>query len=107
MSDRERSAADHAAPVGVGAADVAGRLATFATMTLEDPIEPTHVEPFVRRKVALQEEIENLQQALDALKAMRKETPHHISVDELPEEARFRQLSTQSKHRVDIIRMVA
>jgi hypothetical protein len=83
------------------------RLANFAAMTLEEPIEPQHVEPFVRRKAALQEEIEILQSELDALKAKRKATPHHITVDELPEEARFRQLSTQSKHLVDTIKMVA
>ncbi len=83
------------------------RLAKFATMTLEEPIEPKHVEPFVRRKAALQEEIETLQHELDTLKAKRKETPHHVTVDELPEEARFRQLSTQSKHLVDTIKMIA
>ena len=83
------------------------RLATFAAMTLEEPIEPQHVEPFVRRKAALQEQIETLQQELDTLKAKRKQTPHHISVDELPEAARFRQLSTQSKHLVDTIKMIA
>jgi len=83
------------------------RLARFATLSLEEPIEPQHVEPFVRRKAALQEEIETLQHDLDTLKAKRKETPHHITVDELPEEARFRQLSTQSKQLVDTIKMVA
>jgi len=83
------------------------RLAKFAAMTLEEPIEPKHVEPFLRRKAALQEEIETLQHELDALKAKRKETPHHVTVDELPEEARFRQLSTQSKHLIDTIKMVA
>jgi hypothetical protein len=83
------------------------RLAKFAAMTLEEPIEPKHVEPFVRRKAALQEEIETLRHELDSLKARRKETSHHITVDELPEEARFRQLSTQSKHLVDTIKVVA
>ena len=83
------------------------RLARFAAMTLEEPIEPKHVEPFVRHKAALQEEIETLQHELETLKARRKQTPHHITVDELPEEARFRQLSTQSKHLVDTIKMVA
>lgn len=83
------------------------RLAKFAAITLEEPIEPQHVEPFLRRKAALQEEIEALQQELDTLKAQRKETPHHITVAELPEEARFRQLSTQSKHLVDTIKMIA
>ena len=83
------------------------RLATFAAMTLEEPIEPKHVEPFLRRKAALQEEIETLQRELDALKAKRKETPHHVTLDEVPEEARFRQLSTQSKHLIDTIKMIA
>jgi hypothetical protein len=83
------------------------RLAKFAAMSLEEPIEPKHVEPFVRRKAALQEEIETLQHDLDALKAKRKETPHHVTVDELPEEARFRQLSTHSKHLIDTIKMIA
>ena len=70
------------------------RLANFAAMTLEEPIEPEHVEPFLRRKAALREDIETLQHELDTLKAKRKQTPHHITTDELPEEARFRQLST-------------
>ena len=83
------------------------RLAKFAAMTLEEPIEPRYMEPFVRRKAALKEDIETLQHDLDTLKAKRKETPHHITVDELPEEARFRQLSTQSKHLVDTIKMIA
>ncbi|MCG6869866.1 MAG: DUF5320 domain-containing protein, partial [Gammaproteobacteria bacterium] len=43
---------------------------------------------FVRHKAALQEEIETLQHELETLKARRKQTPHHITVDELPEEAR-------------------
>nr|WP_328987511.1 cation transporting ATPase C-terminal domain-containing protein [Thiorhodovibrio winogradskyi] len=37
------------------------RLAGFGEMTLDDTMEPKHVEPFVRKKAALQEEIERLQ----------------------------------------------
>jgi len=58
-------------------------------------------------EVGLQEEIETLQHNLDTLKAKRKQTPHHITVEELPEEARFRQLSTQSKHLLDTVKMIA
>ncbi|WP_295448727.1 putative transposase [uncultured Thiodictyon sp.] len=83
------------------------RLAHFAAMTLEAPIEPKHVEPFIRRKAALQEEIEGRQGELAALKAKRKETPHHLGIDELPEDARFRQLSTHSKQLVGTIKMIA
>ena len=83
------------------------RLANFGAMTLDEPIEPEHVEPFVRRKADLQEDIEAMQSELDTLKAKRKETPHHITVDELPENARFLQLSTQSKQLIDAIKMIA
>jgi hypothetical protein len=83
------------------------RLARFGEMTLDDTIEPKHVEPFVRKKAALQEEIETLQQDLDQLKAQRKDTPKHISVDELPEEARFRQLASRSKQLIDTVKMIA
>ena len=83
------------------------RLANFAAMTLQEPIEPEHVEPFLRRKATLREDIGALQHELDTLKAKRKQTPHHITTDELPEAARFRQLSTQSKQLVDTIKMIA
>jgi len=83
------------------------RLAQFAALALEETIEPEHVEPFLRRKAALQDEIEILQHELDTLKTKRKETPHHIPLDELPEEARFRQLSSQSKQLIDTIKMIA
>ena len=76
-------------------------------MTLDEPIDPRHVEPFIRRKSALQEEIDTLQRQLDTLKAQRKQTPHHIRFDELPEEAQFRQLSTHSKQLIDAIKMIA
>ena len=83
------------------------RLAQFGAMNLEETIEPEQVEPFVQRKAELQEEIESLQTEIETLKEARKATAHHISVDELPEEQRFRQLSTQSKHLIDAIKMIA
>ena len=83
------------------------RLANFAAMTLDEPIEPEHVEPFLRCKAALREDIETVQHELDILKAKRNETPHHITTDELPAQARFVQLSTHSKQLVDTIKMIA
>ena len=83
------------------------RLAQFGAMTLEDPIDPAHVEPFLQRKAALQEEIEALQSELQAQKESRRATPRHLTVAELPDEDRFAQLRTQSKHLIDTIKMVA
>jgi hypothetical protein len=77
------------------------RLAQFGAMNLEETIEPEQVEPFVQRKAKLHGEIESLQTEIQTLKQARKATAHHISVDELPEEQRFPQLSTQSKHLID------
>ena len=83
------------------------RLAQFGAMNLEETIEPEQVEPFVQRKAGLQEEIESLQTEIQTLKEARKATARHISIDELPQEQRFRQLSTQSKHLIDAIKMIA
>jgi hypothetical protein len=82
-------------------------LAQFGAMNLEQPIEPEHVEPFLQRKAALQEEIDALQTELQAGKESRKATPRHITVAELSAEDRFRQLRAQSKHLIDTIKMVA
>jgi uncharacterized small protein (DUF1192 family) len=82
-------------------------LAQFGAMNLEGAIEPEHVEPFLQRKAALQEEIDMLQSELQTRKAARKATPRHITVAELSEEDRFRQLRTQSKHLIDTLKMVA
>ena len=46
-------------------------------------------------------------EAVFRLKALRKATKRRITYDELPCEARFDRLSTQSKHLIDTIKMVA
>lgn len=68
------------------------RLAQFGAMNLDEPIEPKPVAAFMQRKANLQEEIEALQMKIQTLKDQRKATARHITVDELPEEAKFRQL---------------
>ncbi len=83
------------------------RLAQFGAMNMEETIEPKSVESFVQRKAVLQEEIEHLKNEITTLKTARKATPRHITVDELPEEDQFQQLSTQSKHLIDTIKMIA
>ena len=61
----------------------------------------------MQRKAALQETIDLLQHRIQTAKAERKTTPRHIAVLELPDAERFQQLSTQSKHLIDTIKMVA
>lgn len=83
------------------------RLAEFGAFNLWQPIEPQNVEPFMQKKAALQEQIEALQAEVKTLKDQRKATPHHIAVKDLPDEERFRRLSTHAKHLLDTIKMLA
>ena len=83
------------------------KLAAFSAMSLKGEIEPKKVAAFEQKKAELQEQIENLTKELEELKAQRKAVEHHITIAELPEEERFKQLSTQSKHLIDTIKRVA
>lgn len=82
-------------------------LAKFGALNLEDTIEPNKVEPYLKQKAALQEDIDCFKEKIQILKDKRKDVPHHICVKDLPEEDRFEQLSTQSKHFIDTIKMIA
>jgi hypothetical protein len=90
-----------------GTAKLARLLAQFGALNIEQGIEPEHIEPLVRKKAALQEQIEQIQAEVQSLKDTRKATAHHIAFKELPESERFRQLSTHSKHLIDTIKMIA
>jgi hypothetical protein len=81
--------------------------AEFGALTLEGEIEPLKVKTFERRKAELQECIAALQEEVAVLKAERKATKRHIPFHDLPEEERFKRLSTQSKHFIDTIKMIA
>ena len=82
-------------------------LAKFGAVNLEEPIEPAAVEAFLEKKSSLQESIEHLQNKIKELKAKRKDVPRHTTLKDLPDEQRFEQLSTQSKHLIDTIKMIA
>jgi hypothetical protein len=83
------------------------KIAEFGAVNLEGEIEPCNVEAFTQRKSDLQESITSLQKEVDDLKALRKATKRHIPYEELPPQARFDRLSTQSKHLIDTIKMIA
>ena len=82
-------------------------LASFGAMHFEGTLDDEKLSPFLHKKADLQEEIEQQKRVVEALKKARKETLHHINVNDLPEEHKFKQLSTQSKHLVDTIKMTA
>jgi sugar-specific transcriptional regulator TrmB len=76
-------------------------------MNLKDDIEPKKVEAFEHKKSEIQEQMDALKSELEKLKAERKANKRHITINELPEEERFKQLSTKSKQLIDTIKMVA
>lgn len=82
-------------------------MANFGAMHFEGTLDDEKLNSFLQKKANLQEEIEQQKTAVQALKAARKKTLRHIDVNDLPEEHKFKQLSTQSKHLVDTIKMTA
>jgi len=82
-------------------------LAKYGEMHLEDSIDKIKIDAFMNIKAQLLETIELMQNEIELLKKQRKETPHHIKIDELKEEDKFMKLSTQSKYLIDTIKMIA
>lgn len=82
-------------------------LATFGAINLEHPIEKKRIEEFQRIKAKLLEQLSQLQEEIIELKEKRKVTDHHITIAELPKEQQFKKLSSQSKHFIDTIKMIA
>ena len=82
-------------------------MAQFGALSIELPIEPEVMESFIQKKAAMQENIEERQTEINVLKADRKQTPRHIKVQDLPADARFRQLSTRARQFIDTIKMLA
>jgi hypothetical protein len=82
-------------------------LANFGAMHFEGTLDDEKLDPFLHKKADLQEAIEQQKIVVEMLKKARKETAHHIDVNDLPEDQKFKQLSTQSKHLIDTIKMTA
>src|SRR5260370_12574973 len=83
------------------------RIDEFGAINLHGEIKPATVEAYVQKKSDLQEVITRLKKEVDELKAQRKATQRHIAYKELPADARFDRLSTQSKHLVHTLKMIA
>lgn len=81
--------------------------AEFGSINLEEDVDKQNVEKFERKKSTLLDTITATQADLADLKAKRKQTKRHITIAELPEDQKFQQLSTHSKHLLDTIKMVA
>jgi hypothetical protein len=74
---------------------------------LPQPLSEAAMRSYEQYQGKLQEDIEQLQPTLDLLKQRRKQTPHHIPVQDLPEPERFTRLRTERKYFLDTIKMIA
>ena len=83
------------------------QLAQFGALDLQSSLTEPEVARYQQKKAGLQDEIENLNREIDELKKQRKEIPHHIPVQDLPESDRFSRLLTERKHFIDTIKLIA
>lgn len=83
------------------------RLARFGAMSLSAPIEPVAVEDFLKKKAALQQEVQGLQIQFQEQKTERAALEHHVPLSQVAEADRFDQLSSGSKDLVDTIKLIA
>lgn len=77
------------------------------SVPLDQTLSESVMRHYEQRQGQLQEEIESRERQLEALKKQRKATPHHIPVQDLPEEDRFTRLRVERKHFTDTIKMIA
>lgn len=89
------------------AATRARKLAAFGQLHLAHTLSEREIADYERKKGALREEIELLENTLAQLKAQRKETDRHIALGQLPQSERFAQLAPVRKQLMDTIRMIA
>jgi hypothetical protein len=81
--------------------------ATFGAQTLAAELSGAEVVRYQQSQATLQERIEHLDQQIEQLKGQRKQTPHHLTLAQLPEEERFERLLPERKHFLDTIRMIS
>ena len=79
----------------------------FIEIMLTEEIAPEKVEAYQQKKSELLDEIKELEKMVEDMKACRRKTPKHVTMEDLPEEDRFRRLGTESKYLIDTIKMIA
>jgi hypothetical protein len=81
--------------------------AVLGAATLEQELAESAVVEYQLQQGQLQEQSEDLQRELEALKQQRKEAPHHVLVKDLPKEHGFTRLRSERKHFLDTIKMIS
>lgn len=83
------------------------QLRKFAEIILSDTPDSKEKEIYIERKSKLIEEIDLLKNDLSRLKATKKQTLRHITLNDLPEKLQFSLIAPKKKAFVDTIKMIA
>jgi len=83
------------------------RLREYGQTNYEEVIESNEAEGFILKKLLLIDEMEFLKDEIALLKEKKSKIPPKIQLKDLPEEAKFKSLCSQSKHFIDTIKMIA
>lgn len=82
------------------------RYSKFGALTLKN-IDEKKVKEYEKKKAKLQEEITFFRKDLEKHNKEKKGIPNHLTIGELPEGEKFRNLSDEKKQVLDIIKMIA
>jgi len=82
-------------------------LAEFGELSLQGDLSEPEVSRYEHNKGQKKEAIDYLTEEIETLKRNRKDTPHHLPVQQLPETERFSRLLAERKHFVDTIKMIS
>jgi hypothetical protein len=75
--------------------------------TLNQPLSEPAVRQYEKQQGQLQETIEQIERSLEDLTKLRKATPQHIPVKDLPPADCFTRLRTERKQFLDTVKMIA
>jgi len=81
--------------------------AEFAAHTLHPETDEKTVPKWEQRKSELVETIEQWEHELADVKQHRKDTPHHLSWEDLPSDDKFERLAPSRKRLMDTVKMIA
>ena len=81
------------------------QLYTLKEQNVKEEIENT--KPLMAKQFRLNEELELLSVEEQQLVSQRKPVPYKIKISEMPQQQRYTKLNTESKHLMNIIKMIA
>jgi hypothetical protein len=83
------------------------RQVRFAALTTHPETDEEKMPEWEKRKAELLEEIQQLEDKLDALKKRSADIPKHLDWEKLPDSEKFRRLAPSRKRLMDTVKMVA